>query len=169
MGVDIQKEEEYKFRCVRPKKRRDGQNLGLGLRDPGSSSLSAFNVAGSAAMNGVDQRGLPTTGSSIIIRNLLRRNPSRPGHISSVPSDNEQAHSPSEFSPELSSPVTRRTEPIYGDKTSDQGDEVRFSVELTRIDRLDDTFSLDIRRLKGNLRSYKFLYDTLKSRCNFQS
>jgi protein-serine/threonine kinase len=53
-------------------------------------------------------------------------------------------------------------EPLYGDRTVDQGDEVRFSVELTRIDRLEDTLSLDIRRLKGNLRSYKFLYDTLR-------
>jgi protein-serine/threonine kinase len=52
--------------------------------------------------------------------------------------------------------------PIYGDRSVDQGDEVRFSVELTRIDRLEDTLSLDIRRLKGNLRSYKFLYDTLR-------
>lgn len=54
------------------------------------------------------------------------------------------------------------SEPLYGDRVVDQGDEVRFSVELTRIDRLEDTLSLDIRRLKGNLRSYKFLYDTLR-------
>lgn len=53
-------------------------------------------------------------------------------------------------------------EPLYGDSAQDAGDEVRFSVELTRLDRLNDTFSLDIRRLKGNLRSYKFLYDTLR-------
>jgi protein-serine/threonine kinase len=53
-------------------------------------------------------------------------------------------------------------ETAYGDPTQDAGDEVRFSVELTRIDRLNDTFSLDIRRLKGNLRSYKFLYDTIR-------
>jgi protein-serine/threonine kinase len=53
-------------------------------------------------------------------------------------------------------------ETAYGDPTHDAGDEVRFSVELTRLDRLNDTFSLDIRRLKGNLRSYKFLYDTLR-------
>ena len=53
-------------------------------------------------------------------------------------------------------------EPVYGDRTEDQGDEVRFSVELTRIDGLEDTFSIDIRRLKGHLRSYKFLYDTLR-------
>jgi hypothetical protein len=57
---------------------------------------------------------------------------------------------------------TSSSETIYGDRTLDQGDEVRFSVELTRIDRLEDTLSLDIRRLKGNLRSYKFLYDTLR-------
>lgn len=53
-------------------------------------------------------------------------------------------------------------EPVYGDTSEDVGDEVRFSVEVTRIDRLNDTFSLDIRRLKGNLRSYKFLYDTIR-------
>lgn len=53
-------------------------------------------------------------------------------------------------------------EPIYGSQQQDQGDEVRFSVELTRLDRLDGTYSLDVRRIKGNLRSYKFLYDTLR-------
>lgn len=60
------------------------------------------------------------------------------------------------------SPEPSSTETVYGDQAQDAGDEVRFSVELTRLDRLNDTFSLDIRRLKGNLRSYKFLYDTLR-------
>lgn len=55
----------------------------------------------------------------------------------------------------------------FGDPSQDAGDEVRFSVELTRLDRLNDTFSLDIRRLKGNLRSYKFLYDTLREYVGF--
>lgn len=53
-------------------------------------------------------------------------------------------------------------EPAYGDTQQDLGEEVRFSVELTRIDRLDDTFSMDIRRLKGNLRSYMFLYNAVR-------
>jgi protein-serine/threonine kinase len=53
-------------------------------------------------------------------------------------------------------------EPLYGDQAHDAGDEVKFSVELTRLDRVNDTFSLDIRRLKGNLMSYKFLYDTIR-------
>ena len=60
-----------------------------------------------------------------------------------------------------SSQTQQVTEPIYG-PPNDQGDEVRFSVEVTRIDRLDDLLSLDIRRLKGHLKSYKFLYDTIR-------
>lgn len=63
---------------------------------------------------------------------------------------------------EVTLPTPPAHEPVYGDRAIDQGDEVRFSVELTRIDGLDGTFSLDIRRLKGNLRSYKFLYDTVR-------
>ncbi|KAF8335862.1 uncharacterized protein EI90DRAFT_2912776, partial [Cantharellus anzutake] len=55
------------------------------------------------------------------------------------------------------------SEPIYGGaSTKDKGGEVRFSVELTRISGLDDTLSLDMRRMKGDLGSYKFLYDTLR-------
>jgi protein-serine/threonine kinase len=64
-------------------------------------------------------------------------------------------------SPIHTKPLTTQ-EPLYGDITEDLGDEVRFSVELTQLDGLTDTFSLDIRRLKGNLRSYKFLYETLR-------
>ncbi|KAF8137427.1 hypothetical protein EV363DRAFT_1535916 [Boletus edulis] len=60
-------------------------------------------------------------------------------------------------------------ERIYGGTAQDAGDEVRFSIELTRIDRLKDTYSLDIRRLKGNLRSYKFLHDTIRERADLQS
>ena len=56
---------------------------------------------------------------------------------------------------------------IHGDTAQDAGDEGRFSVRLERIDRLKDTYSLDIRCLKGNLRSYKFLYDTIRQRVCF--
>ncbi|TFK27314.1 hypothetical protein FA15DRAFT_666606 [Coprinopsis marcescibilis] len=53
---------------------------------------------------------------------------------------------------------------VYGPHTEDPGDEVRLSVELTRLEGLNDTYSLDIRRLKGNLRSYKFLYETIRDK-----
>ncbi|KAG6868473.1 hypothetical protein C0993_002238 [Termitomyces sp. T159_Od127] len=54
----------------------------------------------------------------------------------------------------------------YGPRSEDPGDEVRFTTELTRLENLDTTYSLDIRRLKGNLRSYKFLYDTVREYVN---
>lgn len=76
--------------------------------------------------------------------------------------DNNRNNLPSSASA-LSPPAVMMVgETAYGDPSQDAGDEVRFSVELTRIDRLNDMLSLDIRRLKGNLRSYKFLYDTIR-------
>lgn len=100
-----------------------------------------------------------------MLRGLLMRRGSHspaPQFVAASPSplleDEDRGASPIE----ASDPASLSKEPVYGDRTVDLHDEVRFSVELTRIDRLEDTFSLDIRRLKGNLRSYKFLYDTLR-------
>jgi protein-serine/threonine kinase len=84
---------------------------------------------------------------------------------SSQASANTSQHSlnaPDEDAPPLSAEPLPVNEAVYGDPSHDAGDEVKFSVELTRIDGLNDTFSLDIRRLKGNLRSYKFLYDAIR-------
>ncbi len=52
-------------------------------------------------------------------------------------------------------------EAIYGEPTLDSGDEVRFMVEVTKIKNLPGLLSLDIKRLKGNVWSYKFIYQTL--------
>ncbi|KAH9942844.1 Pkinase-domain-containing protein [Amylocystis lapponica] len=172
MGVEIQLESEYKYRCIRPKKRKTGNGVGLGLREGSTSGLAAFSLVGSAASNGVDKRGLPLPSQSHssfsstggMLRGLLMRRHRRRFRT-------PLASFESEASPEAI--IAQRClavpfEAIYGDYQEDQGDEVRFSVELTRLDRLDDTFSLDIRRLKGNLRSYKFLYDTLRQRADLQ-
>ncbi|RPD53612.1 Pkinase-domain-containing protein [Lentinus tigrinus ALCF2SS1-6] len=181
MGIDIAIEHDYKYRCIRPKRKR----AGLGLRD-GSGSLAAFTIVGSAASNGVDKRGLPVPSQSTssfgsstggMLRGLLMRRQSSqvstgtmhqvsPSVESDAGSDAVLAAAVPGSSSEAASPIGLDT--IYGDTQQDAGDEVRFSVELTRLDRLDDTYSLDIRRLKGNLRSYKFLYDTLRQRADLQ-
>ena len=202
MGLEMQKETEFKYRCIRPKKRKwDGKDgLGRQTSDAGSG-FTAYTMVGSAASNGVrtastgspwhhnahacqvDKRGLPVpshpsfSGTGGMLRGLLMRRQSSqvsthapPPVSSSVPSQSFETEpdsllSDSSINHALPSALPAGTavpEPIYGDRTDDQGDEVRFSVELTRIDRLEDTLSLDIRRLKGNLRSYKFLYDTLR-------
>ncbi|KAK0554620.1 hypothetical protein OC845_000652 [Tilletia horrida] len=55
--------------------------------------------------------------------------------------------------------------PLYGEASVDGGQEVRFSVEITRIKNLPGLYSLDIRRMKGNLWAYKFIYHALLDRC----
>jgi len=185
MGLEVQKETEFKYRCIRPKRRKSGGKDGLG-RQPSDvgSGYTAFTMVGSAASNGVDKRGLPmpshTSFSSTggMLRGLLMRRqssqvsthappPTSPGPSQSFETEPDSMLSDSSAAPEPLPAGTAVADPLYGDRTIDQGDEVRFSVELTRIDRLEDTLSLDIRRLKGNLRSYKFLYDTLRERCDF--
>ncbi|KAF8260293.1 hypothetical protein EI94DRAFT_1749033 [Lactarius quietus] len=162
MGVEVQVESDYKYRCVRAKRRRapaTPSGLGLGLRDPNANTglgLAAFTLIGSAASNGVDKRGLPIPSQSTfggatggMLKGLLMRRQS---------SQVSNGADPEASSPEIT-PSPLVPEPVYGDPSQDQGDEVRFYVELTKLDGLKDTYSIDIRRLKGHLRSYKFLYD----------
>ena len=97
---------------------------------------------------------------------LMRRQSSQVSNPGSPPVESENS-SPgnNESNPSLTTPTSEQPSTVstlYGDQSQDQGGEVRFSVELTRLDRLEDTYSLDIRRLKGNLKSYKFLYDSLR-------
>ncbi|KAF8488746.1 hypothetical protein JB92DRAFT_2820279 [Gautieria morchelliformis] len=189
MGLEVQKENNFKYRCIRPKKPKSASGkdgFGRQTSDAGSG-YTAFTMVGSAASNGVDKRGLPVPshapfGTGGMLRGLLmRRQSSQVNHVPapptspSAPSNSFDTDPDSIFSdsstphalPEQIPGGNAVSHPIYGDRSVDQGDEVRFSVELTRLDRLEDTLSLDIRRLKGNLRSYKFLYDTLRERCDF--
>ncbi|KAF9560325.1 Pkinase-domain-containing protein [Agrocybe pediades] len=228
MGVEAQMESEYKVRCVRIKKKKDiivpsasasSSSVGTagGEGEPGQGGLAVLTMAGTAASNGVDKRGLPlpspsgtfsaTTGG--MLRGLLMRRQS--SQVASgappPPSGNPPANTlafDDEHSVVVGEPLTINGNPVasnvdpitpvmspgqnafplisgggasgsgaggpvYGDPSQDAGDEVRFSVELTRLDRLNDTYSLDIRRLKGNLRSYKFLYDTLRQRADLSA
>ncbi|KAF8637133.1 hypothetical protein AX17_003037 [Amanita inopinata Kibby_2008] len=185
MGLEIQVETEYKFKCVRVKRKKGTIGGGMGVVAPGgvagaggAGSLAAVTMVGSAASNGVDKRGLPLPSQSTfsatggMLRGLLMRRQS--SQVSSVVTPTTTPTNPNqnlsfddETSVVVSEPVSI-SEAAYGDPTEDAGDEVRFSVELTKIDRLNDMYSLDVRRLKGNLRSYRYLYDTIRQRANLQ-
>ena len=192
MGMELTAETPFKYRCVRYKRRKDGHGA------PPSSSVTAMQLSGSAASNGVrssvtysslmlmlslkqvDKRGLPLpsqysiSGTGGMLKGfLLRRGSSQVSGTGTVKNHAQHTLEPNDFVPfspstseapnvQSSDSNSYPVEPVYGDPAQDTGDEVRFSVELTRVDRLEDTYSLDIRRLKGHLRSYKFLYDTVR-------
>ncbi|RDB17700.1 Fatty acyl-CoA synthetase and RNA processing-associated kinase 1 [Hypsizygus marmoreus] len=185
MGVEIQIESEYKFRCIRAKRRKGSLALGAamtgGLGSVGPAvtgttapGLAAVTMVGSAASNGVDKRGLPLPSPSSftapggMLRGLLMRRQSSQVSQTNGALGSPLTPTPFDEDPPIVIEPTTIQETAYGDPAQDAGDEVRFSVELTRIDRLSDTFSLDVRRLKGNLRSYKFLYDTIRQRADLQ-
>ncbi|KAF9085637.1 hypothetical protein BGX27_003410 [Mortierella sp. AM989] len=60
------------------------------------------------------------------------------------------------------------TEPLYGEEAIDSGEEIRFSIELCRIKNLDGLYSVDIRRMRGNLWAYKFLYHAVLNTLDLQ-
>ena len=109
---------------------------------------------------------MPSSSGGMLKGLLMRRLSSQVSNSGSQPVDSESSSPGNNGSdPSLATPTNEQptlVNTLYGDQSQDQGGEVRFSVELTRLDRLEDTYSLDIRRLKGNLKSYKFLYDSLR-------
>ncbi|KAF9405113.1 hypothetical protein BGZ94_003751 [Podila epigama] len=69
-------------------------------------------------------------------------------------------------SPRMSATIAR--EPLYGEETIDSGEEIRFSIELCRMKNLGSLYSVDIRRMKGNLWTYKFLYHAVLNTLDLQ-
>ena len=96
----------------------------------------------------------------------MRRQPSQVSNSGSQPIDSGSSNPGNNKSnPSLDTLTSEQptlVNTLYGDKSQDQGGEVTFTVELTRFDHLEDTYSLDIRRVKGNLKSYEFLRDSLR-------
>lgn len=50
---------------------------------------------------------------------------------------------------------------IYGEQGIDNGDEIQFTVELAKIENLPGLYVVDIKRNRGNIWAFKFLYHTL--------
>ncbi|KAE8214051.1 hypothetical protein CF327_g2519 [Tilletia walkeri] len=193
--VRKERDEEFKLECVRRKKAKTllgaTQGLGLSIRSsvfrPSEAEMERSAAKASA--------GIPTSPSSAVlggaetgsgIRNFLRR-----GTITaSSPPMKNNASLTSSATMALGSAAAGGSgsatgastpgnagaggmvddpnampPPIYGEGSVDGGQEVRFSVEITRIKNLSGLYSVDIRRMKGNLWAYKFIYHALLDRC----
>ncbi|KAK8861317.1 hypothetical protein IAR55_002136 [Kwoniella newhampshirensis] len=178
MGMDVKRENEYRLRCTRVRRRKAGATTGLGLGSVMSvgSGMSPFTLMSSASTSKTDNRGLPlpmSPSSSLLSGSglkgmLLRRGSSHSSyHPSQLPrSESEPFGSPSIGStPNLiSTEKLPSHEPLYGEHSVDSGDEVKFVVELCRIKNLPGLYLLNIKRLRGSVWSFKFIYQTVIER-----
>ncbi|RXK38814.1 CAMK/CAMKL/KIN4 protein kinase [Tremella mesenterica] len=164
MGIDVKRENEFKLRCVRVRRRKAGPSTGLGLGSVMSvTGGRGFTLMGNASTNKTDSRGLPLPTSSSVSSGLkgmlLRRGSSYSSHVANL----NRAESNVLSSPSLTSlaAITNTKEPLYGEHSVDSGDEVKFHVELCRIKNLPGLYSLTIKRIKGSVWSFKFIYQTV--------
>jgi hypothetical protein len=106
--------------------------VGLGLNNSGGSGSASANSSSNGRTSGSGHGGDSTI-------------------VPSLPSNSTIATT-------IGTPVNTGPEPLYGEESIDSGEEVRFSIELCRIKNLTGIYCVDIRRMKGNLWAYKFLY-----------
>lgn len=176
MGIEVrqEKDEDFKLECVRRKRAKTlmGHTQGLGLsirtsvfppsqadferstaaaKSPSalSSSPPATGYGAGSTPTASAMSPSPSTGPGGSIRSFLRRGSSQQQNNVSSPGLGTADELP---------------QPLYGENSVDGGQEVRFSVEVTKIKNLPGLYSLDIRRMKGNLWAYKFLYHALLER-----
>ncbi|KAF7729894.1 hypothetical protein EC973_003628 [Apophysomyces ossiformis] len=142
LGIDTKTDGYYKIKCSRqkaktqlPRSRRCGIYKGF--------SHSQYSQASDILSENVDQ--LSADSSLASIKAVPTNTPS---FLSGLLNDGD-------MSPDR--------EPIYGNPSIDTGEEVRFVVEICRFRNLPGLYIVDIRRLRGPVWAYKFLYQKLLS------
>lgn len=164
MGIEAKKdnEEEYKMECVRRRRNKTllgaaTQNLGLSIRTSVfPPSQADYERSSNAAADQLNKNSTLSPSQSSM-RNFLRRGSS------------QQSGQLLTQSSTLDPSEDQLPAPLYGEPSVDGGQEVRFSVEVTRLKNLPGLYSVDIRRMKGNLWAYKFIYHALLDRCDLSS
>ncbi|EST09166.1 Protein kinase domain protein [Kalmanozyma brasiliensis GHG001] len=172
MGIDMRKEkdEDFKLECIRRKRAKTlmsaTHNIGMSIR----SSVFPPTQADVERSSRMSHRESLTPSASGSLRSFLKRSSLQPGvtsprmTASGLPSSSTVASNLNVVVQDENQPP-----PLYGDASVDGGQEIRFSVEVTRIKNLPGLYSLDIRRMKGNLWAYKFVYQALLDRCQLGS
>ncbi|KAF9195945.1 hypothetical protein BGZ49_002941, partial [Haplosporangium sp. Z 27] len=89
--------------------------------------------------------------------------PQEAGGVSSLPSSSTIATSIGGVN------AVRGPGPLFGEESIDSGEEIRFSIEVCRIKNLNGIYCVDIRRMKGNLWAYKFLYHAVLDNLDLNS
>jgi protein-serine/threonine kinase len=111
---------------------------------PTSPSASFLSSSG---LKGLMMRRSSSYSSSVHLSPTVAppQSPSLDDSASSIGHTSEEAPSPS-------------TTGVHAASQQDSGDEVRFSVEVTRLKNLPGLYSVDFKRIKGSVWSYKSIY-----------
>ncbi|KAG0151569.1 hypothetical protein CROQUDRAFT_650978 [Cronartium quercuum f. sp. fusiforme G11] len=148
LGMDVTEENAMKLKAMRRSKKKVVASLGLGVFE-----ALQQQQAGSSSTTGLAPS--PAGFRSIFQRKVSSTSVVGPGGVMIDQFGNVQAEA------SLGSGGQQQQQPLpaYADDPSvDSGDDVRFTVEITRLRGLSGLYAVDIKRLKGSLWSFKYLY-----------
>lgn len=170
MGIAVrQSKGEFSIECLRPKRLNALERLFSSRRHDDSRSKWMRFGSGKTS-SGAGHQQASRVSMSDVERNMNRLSMG-PGMTQTGTGGGPGGMmSTSATAQSLDSYSVANVPPEYGGSASgDGGHEVRFTVELTRIVRLQGLYSVDIRRMKGNVWSYKYLYESLLERLDLGS
>ncbi|CEP15435.1 hypothetical protein [Parasitella parasitica] len=140
LGLEAKRDgSEYKLKCTRPKR-------------PAEKRLSNHHSLPHQSGTGVNPP----------FRMLLRRTSAQQSTLSATTiATTTTTNTTAATTTGTASSKNDENPTIYGDSNVDPGEEVRFSVELCKIKNLPGLYIVDMRRMRGNVWAYKFIYRTL--------
>ncbi|KAH9820989.1 phosphotransferase [Melampsora americana] len=148
LGIEVTEENSMKLKAMRRSKKKVVASLGIGVFE----ALQQQQQNGGTAHSSV---GVPTGGAgggSGGFKSIFQRKASGMS-VSGIIDQIGNVGGGNGTSNELQ-PL-----PAYADDPSvDSGDDVRFTVEITKLRGLNGLYAVDIKRLKGSLWSFKYLY-----------
>lgn len=159
LGLEFKRDGgEYKLKCVRPKKQQvvsTRPNLPMALQQQHQNAIQQQNGnSGQTPFRMLLRRSsaaaTATTTTAASTTNVSTSGSSSSNGTTTTTTTNE----------------TTKAATIYGDPNVDPGEEVRFSVELCKIKNLPGLYIVDMRRMRGNVWAYKFIYRTLLDTLN---
>jgi len=176
MGIEVVKETEFKAKCTRRGKKRAPASR----MSTSASSSAAPADRRIPSPNTSQLSSSPSTGfRSLFARQKSSNSVGQPSPSLSLSTSTQEIPETSEIISSPMSPMSpmviprfvqvQQPQPIYGEGASvDSGDEIRFSVELTRLKNFTGLYSVDIRRLRGQLWAFGFVYGQLLQRLELE-
>jgi protein-serine/threonine kinase len=151
MGMEVSKDSDFRYKCTRKSRKQLAAMSGyMSQAASPNPALSPSPSSGFRAFFGRKNSSPQTS--------LIGHSPSMPSPALSLSASTmEGGNSPEStaLSPTISNQSILPMPYFSADPSLDTGGEVRFTVEVVRVKGLKGLYTLDLRRLKGNLTDYR--------------